>query len=504
MKVTVNGSAKELKDGATLGDALKGEFHVPGTVVSVHLSTERVTGITGSFEMMTAKGIMTLTLDGGPDSEIWRSMIGAMKGSVLRWVTANISAFGSFRTDIRPERKERMYRRYDCFFSLGGMDNDTTYMMIAAKDHKGTYGAGDGRIGRITRGRHILKMLREGDTLTDIRPVMSEHRRENVIMTADPGFAMEDGMSVDSYVEIGLDPGSPMTAEHILVAARHGHMTVSDVTGSYAACSDSTDVTLKEESPCVRDRGSVTVRNTGAGTGKIFFYRERRQTVPQHSGAGKAVRGMQIISNASAGDRMTVRTDPERIMTVGMTQAAGKKFLESRGIKQIRTGDVSDDALITEQEPDWTMNVIAGGESETFGVPKEKVFRISLDRKNAPGDVRYFERITGLDHRPIGTMKVQFTFEGMPLITFEGDEDRGRSLYPQEPFKKCRRGDIGVTNQARPQHGLVGIRLQDSKEFGPTGEEPYGTNIFGRFEDIGPLMKEINDGDIVYVKEERT
>jgi len=502
MNVTVNGSLKTLKDGATLGDAVQGETYVPGTVVSVHLSTENVMKGSNSFELVTAKGIMTLTLDDGQDAETWRSITDAIKGSTLRWVTSNIFAFGSFATDIRPDRVLSMYKRYECFFSLGGMDNNTTYMMIAGKDHRGTYGAGDGRIGRITRGRHIMKMLKEGDSVTDIRPVMSMHSKENVMITSDPKFKLEDGMSVDTYVSIELNEDSPMTSEHILVAARHGHVTLSDATGSFVSCSDSTDVTLREESQSIRDIGRVTVRNTGSGTGKIFFYKERRQTVPQHNDAGKTVRGMHIMNNASAGDRITVDTVPKRILSVGMTQAAGKKFLESRGIKQVRTGDKSDGALIAEQEPDWTINTIKSGEAETFGVPKEKVFNVTLDRKNAPEDVHYFEKITGLDHKPIGTMKVQFTFEGMPFITFEGDESRGKSLYPQDPFKKCKRGDMGLTNQASPHHGLVGIRLQDSKEFGPTGEEPHGTNIFGRFENPDRLMKGIQDGDIIYITEE--
>ena len=100
-------------------------------------------------------------------------------------------------------------------------------------------------------------------------------------------------------------------------------------------------------------------------------------------------------------------------------------------------------------------------------------------------------------------MTVQFTFEGLPMVTFYGDEMRGKDIVPHDvQFKKCKRGDIGITNQARPHHGLMGIRLQDSKEYGPTGEEPYGTNIIGRFDDdLDRLMKDLNDDDVVYIRE---
>ena len=42
MKVIVNGKEKNLPDKATLKDALEGEHYVKGTLVSVHMSTERL------------------------------------------------------------------------------------------------------------------------------------------------------------------------------------------------------------------------------------------------------------------------------------------------------------------------------------------------------------------------------------------------------------------------------------------------------------------------------
>ena len=98
-------------------------------------------------------------------------------------------------------------------------------------------------------------------------------------------------------------------------------------------------------------------------------------------------------------------------------------------------------------------------------------------------------------------MKVQFAFSGIPMITFYGDEERGKNLYPQEPFEKCKKGDIGVTNQSRPHHGLLGIRLQDSKQYGPSGEEPYGTNMVGRFLDDIKLLGSVEEEQVIYITE---
>lgn len=503
MKVVVNGSERTFKDGSTLKDAVKGELHKEGTMVAVHLSTDRMQRESNNFEIVTPRGTITIKLSESEDGDRFRSSVRDVEGSTLRWVTHNIMAFGSFPTDIKGNRSQTMYRRYDCFFSLGGFDNSTTYIMVAKEDHRGSYGAGTGKIGRVTRGRHILDTLKEGDGILEIRPVISEWSTENVIVTKDMTMKLEDGMVIETYAEIELNADAPMTSEHILVTARDGTLNISDSTGSYAACSDNTDVELDTEMSAKRDGGMVSVRNRGIGTGRVFFYRERRQTVPSHNNAGELTKGARILRMVNAGDSVTVRTVPERLLSVGMSQSEGEAFLKAAGVVQTRTGDRSDDAIIAEQTPEWTLNALKDKAVETFGVPRDRVFRVSLDRKNAPKDCHYFEKVTGLSHKPIGVLDVHFTFKGLPMITFDGDEERGKSLYPMEEFKKCRKGDIGLTNQARPHHGLIGIRLQDSKEYGPTGEEPYGTNIFGRFEgDLKRFMDGIKDGDRVYITED--
>jgi putative methanogenesis marker protein 3 len=347
-------------------------------------------------------------------------------------------------------------------------------------------------------------MLREGDKILSVTPVISEKSSENMIVTKDMDHPMEEGMVIETYVNIDLNVSSPMSCEHILVTAEKGYITISDECGSYAACSDNTDVELNEEIISVRDNGSVTVRVKGEGTGRILFYRERRQLLQSHNDAGKISHGKGIISLAKKGDMITVRTDQRRVLSAGMTQSEGKKLLDSFNIRQIRTGDTSDDAVIVEQEPEWTMHAVGNNEVETFGAPRDRIFSIILNRKGEEASVHYFEKVTGLSHKPIGTMKVHFAFKGMPMVTFEGDEERGKSLYPGSEFKKCKKGDIGITNQSRPNCGLIGVRLEDSKEFGPTGEEPYGTNIVGTFKgDLKKLSEGLKEGDIVYVREER-
>jgi len=502
MKVIVNGKEKSLKKGATLKTAIAGETYYKDTLIAVHLSEEKLVQETSDFEIETSRGTLVMHLNDTPEARMWKALCAEhMVGVTSRWVTHNIIAFGSFPTELVTDRGEYGYRTYDVFLSLGGFDNRTTYMMVAKDSHKGSYGAGKAVIGRITVGRHLIDLFKEGDEILSVRPMMSEISTENVIVTKDLSMKMEEGYRVETAVTIALDNKSPASAEHIMVLSNNGYMRATDVTGSFVACSEDLDVEIPKEDNGVRDRGCVAVRCEGVGQGRLYILKDRRQQSVSHNIAGQVVNGLAIVEYASKDDIFTIQTQPPRTLAVGMTQKAGEEFLKAAGVEAVRTGDTSDDAIIVEQTPEQTVTALAEGKVETFGVKKDRVFKIKLTDKD-PRSVHYFRKVTGLSHKPIGSMTVQFTFEGLPMVTFYGDEMRGKDIVPQDPFKKVKRGDIGITNQARPYHGLIGIRLQDSKEHGPTGEEPYGTNLIGKFDDdLDRLMDGLNDDDIVYIRE---
>ncbi len=502
MKVIVNGKEKDLKPGAKLKDAISKEVYIKDTMISVHLSTEKLVKETSDFELVMQTGTIVLHLDDSDDAKLWKSKIKEITGATSRWVTKDIIAFGSFSTDIAVDRTERRYRPFECFFALGGFDNHTTYMMVARRDHNRSYGAGTGRIGKITVGKHLLDRLSEGEQIIEIRPMMSESSSENVVVTKDLEYPLEENYRIETFANIVLDRHSHASSEQILIIAAKGYINVSESTGSFLGCRDDMDVIIPEEKHLVREKGTVAVRATGVGLGHVLFYRETRQVTPSHNYAGHVDNGLSLIIRAEKEEKITIMTEPPRVLSVGMTQAKGTDFLSQFNVKQKRTGDTSDDAIIVEQNPEMTMEAIEKGEVETFGVTKDKVFRISVNEDDTR-TAHYFRKVTGLSHKPVGMMKVQFAFPGMPMVTFYGDEVRAKELYPQDPFKKCKKGDIGVTNQSRPHHGLMGIRLQDSKEYGPSGEEPYGTNMIGRFLDDVKKLGELEEEETIYITEEK-
>ena len=503
MKVIVNGRERDLKDGASLKDALKGETHVPGTVVAIHKSTESLRTESDDFEVRTNRGSFCIHLNGSEAARVWKANMDAIKGCTARWSTHNITAFGAFPTDLKVDRSENMYQRYDCFFSLGGFDNSTTYMMVAKDNHRWAYGAGYAVVGRVTRGRHVLDSLVETDEILSVEPVVSETFTENYELTTDMDYRLDDGNKVESYIKIRLDETSPESAEHMMVLSQKGSITATHVSGSYIASDDDMDTKIASESKGVREDGSIYVRSTGVGTGRMFFYKERRQLCESFNHVGDIEVGRSIVASVREKDAITVVTEPPRRLAVGMTMAEGERMLADAGIKAVRTGDTSDDAIVVEQTPEMTIAAMRAGQVELLGVRKEDIYRVQLD-ESFEQDVHYFRKVTGLSHKPIGTLKVHFWFPGMTMVTFEGDYDKGKSLYPGEPFKRCKRGDLGLTNQACDHHGLIGIRVEASKEFGPTGEEPYGTNIFGKFAgDLDKFTDSLDEGKTVYITERK-
>lgn len=502
MRAVVNGKDKELPDGATVAQAIEGEPYVPGSSVALIRPMDAQRKLTNEYMVKTPRGCFIIELNGSKFAEAWKRLYHDVVGRNLRWQTSRLHAFGAFPTQLEKSRGTSSYKRYDCFFALGGYDVNTTYFMIARVDMSDDLGLQDSVFGRVTRGRHILDLLNEGDVIEHIEPVVLRMTSQDAFSVTDLNVPVEDGMMIETFVGVKLDERSPLCCEHFLVVTGEGSLPIDEKGFSYTASEANLDTSLGQEYTDVRHPDTVTVRHKGYQVGKIYFYNQVRQLNRSHNIVGNVTNGHNLVHLVPLEGRVLVQPDPMRIMTIGMTQAEARTFLQSIGKVQKRTGDTADDAIIVEQEPEMTIYAHKEKEIETLGVPREKVFPLTMDPEASPWTVRYFRKVTGLDHKPIGTMRVHFTFEGMPMITFEGDTKLAADLYPERTFEgRCVRGDVAITNMSRPQRGLMGIRLEDSEEFGSTGEEPHGTNLLGRFVgDLGAMMSGISEGDIVYIR----
>lgn len=506
MLIRVNGKEIDAAEGSKLFDVIKGHHHKDGTYIALIRPSGTTQQQTSEFELVTTRGTMVVQLNDSTFASTWRTLVPQLTSVNVRWKTSKVFALGSFQSSLEVDRGSYDFLKYDCFFALGGFDNRTTYMMIARTDHKGQYGVKDGRIGRMTRGRHILDLIQEGDRILEVRPVLLELSEKNAFVTDDLDTVVEEGMSVETYVGVDLDRRSPVSCEQFLVVTESGTVALTDKTATYSACSDRTDVSLVPELSVVREEGDVTVRHDGSGSGRIYFYRKRRQLSPSHNLIGKVSNGKELMQLAPQGSRLTLISDPARIITIGMTQKEAGEFLASNGLVQSRTGLATDDAVVSEQEPELTMEIGKGQQIETFGVAAERISDWEFEETGSPKTVHYLRKMTGLDHKKIGTMKVFFTYPDMPMVTFVGDAKEASVLLPERSFDpESPAGQIAVTNMSRPNRGSIGIRLQSSAEFGPTGEERYGTNVAGNvLKGLEAMLKDLKDGDIVYLRESKS
>ena len=206
-----------------------------------------------------------------------------------------------------------------------------------------------------------------------------------------------------------------MCVEHLFSIIQQGKIKVDFESNSFLGFYALEGFSKPKEEVLARNKGAVTVRNDGTGVGRLYIYRENRVLAPTHTNVGQINKGMEILDIARKDDYITIKSEQTRIMALNMIQAEASKLLEPLGIKHIRTGLEDDDALIVEQEPLHTMDILKCGKLTTKGIKKENLCAIEFT-DSAPRSTWYFKKLTGLLENPIGSLKVHFAFPSMKMV----------------------------------------------------------------------------------------
>ncbi|HMK54347.1 MAG TPA: methanogenesis marker 3 protein [Methanobacteriaceae archaeon] len=508
MMVKVNGEKIELSEGSTIQDAIKTAQapYLTGCVLGLVKGKEEVERHVNKYRLKTNQGSIIIELDKNAPQDLvklWKERYHDFAGLRIRWITSQEVSVGPIVTQLVPSHDEYTYDRWDVIFSLSGFTADATHIIFSKDKHKSVYGVpegGNGVFARVVGGKRTIMKLTDDDHVLDVKPVVE---RKSIVKSAaitDLETVLSEGNQVFTYLLVNSEPKSPQSVEHFFALAENGKLRVdydsNSFMGSYGLQG------LKRESEYIdkRRRGTVTLRNQGKGMGRVYIYREDRVSTPSHNVLGKVEKGMQLIDIARYGDEVTVRTQPDRIMTLAMTQKEAQEFLQSQNVKQIREGLKNDDALVVGQEPHFTMEILQNKEVKTFGVSENDLVEIELT-DNAPRSTWYFQKITGLLEAPVGSLKVHFAFPGMNLMMFQGDSREAKGLIPENsPQQKAKAWEIGLTNMSRRHIGMLGIRFEDNEEFGPTGEPFQGTNILGKVVKGKENLKKFKEGETVYVR----
>jgi putative methanogenesis marker protein 3 len=509
LKVILDGVASDIEPGITVEALAKrlGVSLVPGCTLALKRAVPPEKLETNLYRVSTTKGSMVVRLECEKVAAGWRKAYGRFKGSGVRWVTRDAAVFGPIVTDFEPSKGNVELRQYEIALSLSGYDNEATHLVFSKKLHSSAYAPpkGCGAVGRVVYGRHLVDLLRMGDIIEGIEPVVEVKEGMGAVQKVDANQELKEPGEVFTRINIELDGASPDSGEVVYKAMADGAFNVARKTSRYVACDDLSLVMLKAEKVQRRNRGSITVRNSGSRVGSVYIYLREAALTPSHNMAGRVGRGLELASILDEGERVAVDVLPRRLDLLGGTLAEAEKVLATRFLKMTRLGDSSDRALVVDQDPPTTLEAYAAKGVTCTGVDPSRVLKVRLFQDRAPVTSKYFRRVTGVEMRRVGKLEVFFTTPKNDIVLFKGDEVLSKVLLPENtPTSKVSAKLIGVTNTIKRFAGMVGVRFAESEEFGPTAEKFDGTNIVG--EVVGNLdaIKGLKAKDVVYLMEENS
>jgi putative methanogenesis marker protein 3 len=498
--VEVNGKRLTVPQGSLVADCLAkaGVRRVPGTIIGIVSGKEEARKeVATEFRIVTSKGEFGIELT-GHQKDVWLRSYDRLAGSKLKWATGQAVAFGPFASDVQPGKGESELKTWDVSFGTGGYDARSSYIIIAKAGHSSDYGARGKPFGWVISGKSVIPSLGTDDYIEAIEPVMRLETFASKLVTTDESLPAEDGMEIYTELEVELLPKAKDGAEHFYSAVKDSTFPVDFAASTFV----SSDVMLGELCPyenlAARSEGSVSIRTDGTGRGRIYISKADMTSNIYHSIIGYTKKGLELARLASPGQRIAIRTTPQRLSVLGLSLVDAEAFLTERGVRYEKAGYQGEGAVVVEQEPYTTMEIVSGGQVKITGIRRKDLVEIRLYVDAARNSVEFFRRATGLKGQHVGALDVFFKYEDTML--FKGKPVYVLELVPEnkpEEGAVIRTGEIGLTNMAAKHTGMLGIRFSDSSKFGPTGEKFSATNIVGQVLDIAKLQK-AREKDRVY------
>jgi putative methanogenesis marker protein 3 len=511
MQVKINGEKIDIPDGSTIRDAIKasGAPYLEGCVLGLIKGKEEVERYVNKYSIKTTKGSIIIELLPDVPKKIirtWKERYQNFEDLNIRWTTSDDVAVGPIKTHLEPTHDEHMYQRWDVVLSLSGFTSEATHIIFCKDKHRAVYGVPEnktnhnGVFAQVVGGKRNLMKLEPQDSIKQVKPVLE---RKSVVKSAavtNLDTEVQPGNEIFTYAHVNISQKAPQSAEHFFALSEEDKMHIDYESDSFVGFYGLQGLECPPEYIDQRKRGTITLRNTGKGTGRIYIYREDRVSTPSHSLIGKVGKGIQLLDIAGEGDMVTFKTEPHRIMVLALTQKEAEELLIKHGIKQVREGNTDDDAVVVIQEPHYTMDIVQAKQAKTRGILKDKLIYIDIQGKEAPRSSWYFKKITGLLNAPVGTLTIQFAFPGTKVMMFQGSSRDSKGLIPENtPQDKVEAGKIGLTNMSKRNLGILGVRFEENSEFGPTGEPFKSTNIFASIVKGLENLEKFKEGETVYV-----
>ena len=510
MLIKINGEEIDVAEASTIQDVIAetNAPYTPGSIICLIKGKKELEKNISKYKIKTNKGSIIIQLDESDEAkplvDVWKNQYDDFVDLDIRWSTSTEVAIGPIVTDLEPTSDEFKYYEGDVVLSLSSFSNESTHLIMLKENTTNVYSVppyNKGIFARVIGGKKTLDILTDDDKVTGIEPIIERSTTTDSASVSDLSTVLEEGNELYTYISFEIDEDSPVCVEHLFSLIKDGRIKVSYDSESFVGFYDLQGIEKPKEDTTQRTRGTITVRNDGVGVGRLFIYRENRVLTPNHTTVGRVVNGMEIIDIAKENDFITVKSEQKRLMLLNKTQREATEILSQAGIEHMIDGLVDDDAIIVEQTPKHTIDILKEGNVITKAVSKEEICTIKFT-DNAPRSVRYFKFLSGLLENPVGKIKVHFAVPGMHIVIFEGDKKLAKGLVPENnPVDKVIRGQIGITNMASKSVGLIGIRFEDNVEFGPTAESFEATNIIGDITSDYDYIEKLKEGVVVYVTE---
>lgn len=498
IELRVNNTFVDVPIDSTVEDVLRiANFPIEeDRLIAIIRDKKKSEAIPRKYVLKTSAGDIIIKVE---DQNLWKAVNQKIEGLEAGWRIKRAIAFGPFVTDIYPSKKSIVYERGTVFLTFAGGDPGSCYLAFAVTKYSLVhFTAGSGVVARVISGLKALRSIELGERIEKVIPIHERKRTVGNVIRAGLRDRVQDGDEIYTYLKINLNKEEPTVAEYLMTALEN--MSLEEITSSFVKFKGFKEKVMEEwYNPGKRLRGAVTIRINGKNRGDIYIYKEDRTPAREHCVAGYVTEGIALVDVARKGDKIEVKTVPERLNIIGLTQAEAGELLSNKGIKQIRGGSINDDAIIVSVYPETTVEILEKGEVTTFGVENSSIIKIKLS-KDAPRTAFYFKVASGMVGKKIGQLKVYLKTKD--LIIFKPEKSIEEPLIPENtPKEVVRPGEIGVTNMSRKYAGLIGVRLTESKDFGPTAEKFESTNIVGVVIQGVETLKDLKEGDTVYFME---
>ncbi|MBR6023347.1 MAG: methanogenesis marker 3 protein [Methanobrevibacter sp.] len=509
MLIKVNGKEVDVAEGSTIQDVIEktNAPYTPGSIICLIKGKKELEKNITKYKIKTTQGSIIIELvdneEAKPIVDVWKNQYEEFADLSIRWSTSTEVAIGPIVTDLEPTHDEYKYYEGDVVLSLSSFSNESTHLILLKENATNVYGVppyNKGIFARIIGGRKTLNGLTDDDVVTAIEPII-ERSTTTDSASADLSTVLEEGNELYTYISFEIDEASPICVEHLFSIIKDNRIKVNFDSNSFVGFYELEGIDKPKEDTTQRVRGTITIRNAGNGVGRMYVYRENRVLTPNHTTVGRITAGMEIIDIAKKDDFITVKSEQQRLLLLSKSQGEASKILAEAGVEHIREGVTDDEGLIVEQSPRHTIDILKEGKVVTKAISPNELCDIKFV-DNAPRSVKYFKLISGLLENPVGKIKVHFAVPGMHITIFEGDKKLAKGLVPENnPVDVVNECEIGITNMSAKSAGLIGIRFEPNREFGPTAESFNATNIVGKMVSNTEGLEELKEGVEVYVRE---